>query len=183
MKELQPQSEILIEMDDIRIWLFFFGWIFTFYLSTRAIARSEISRLKDRLVDRIEKNIDWFNTEINKSVELLYLESEIGARATQLDLRFTQINHYAKCEILELDWLTPLRDFNLFSQAEKKEITRDFQGLAYDLIEKIELSYDCHFYKSSYFNRLIKRNKYLLLGVFIGLFAMYIFILLLQTAY
>lgn len=132
------------------------GWIYLLYLNNRTLRRSEISRLKDRLVDKIEKLEPSYIEESDRlpTSDPLLLEHFLATKTTHIELRIAQLNHYIGTNIVPVDKLLPLREFDT---SEKDPST--LREIISDLIEQIEQCYDQHFVHRNFLARLWLTRK------------------------
>lgn len=121
------------------------GWLYLFLLNNRTLKRSEISRLKDRLVDKINTECAWCINEIQRESPSNQIEQIFSGKLTQIELRLNQINHYVGCELLKERMLFKLRDIDLLGSDSVENKVHMIYSESADLIEHIEHSYDVHF--------------------------------------
>lgn len=167
--ELTPLYGIANKLTYGQVAIALAGWAFLFYLHNRTLRRSEISRLKDRLVDKVENTYEWLVKELeDESCDRLVLESNLSAKVTQVELRVRQLNHYVRCEIVTTENLAILRNIDV-AQSNKQYLINIANEAIADTIESIESSYDSHYFEQSYLTRVWKSRKEDLFGAALAL--------------
>jgi hypothetical protein len=149
-----------------------FGWAFLFYLNNRTLRRSEISRLKDRLVERVEAIRSWYVDEIRLDVDgkcRMSLEQNLAAQITQIELRMKQLNFYIGCEVVDFEDLASIREIDNDIDRSTQDIVESVHYEFSNLIENIEISYDSYFGVQSFLRRMWLSRKYEISGGVMGL--------------
>lgn len=149
-----------------------FGWIYLFYLNNRTLRRSEISRQKDRLIERLESVRSWYIDEIRLDFEgsnRLSLEQNLSAHVTQIELRIRQLNYYIGTQIVGVENLSNIRGIDNGKDRPVNEIIGSVHSEFSDLAENIELSYDRFFEGNNLLTRIWVNCRSELLGGIFGL--------------
>lgn len=149
------------------------GWLYLYYLHTRTLRRTEISRIKDRLVARIEEIQTWYLQQLSSDCDdVTLLESLLATKVTHVELRILQINHYVGRDLIPIEWLTPLRALEVLPN--NRESVSAINQICADLIEGIETSYDSLFFRKNFFARFWNTRKEEILGTISGLLLLYL---------
>lgn len=161
-----------------------FGWGFLFYLNTRTLKKSEISRMKDRVIDRIEKTQEWYSKEYlktNSSSERTEIEDYFSGKISNIELRLTQINNYIGKDIFSPNCLVEWRSIdNTASDKNQKQTTlKEIHDASLNIIDYIERNYDIHNNRKL----SIPFNNTLLAGACLGLASCYLFIRISQLLF
>lgn len=135
------------------------GWLLIVILNNRTLRRSEISRLKDRLVDKIQSIEAAIDAELDSEPNPLCIENLISTRATHIELRVAQLNEYARHTLVGEEHIVQLRDFDIFSISDKSKVKIGLRSITSDLIESVESNYDSFFLKQNPFARLWHSRK------------------------
>ncbi len=152
------------------------GWIYSTYLSYRSGRRTEVSRLKDRLVDKVEKAGQWYVDSIKGAALDSMTEQILTNKVSQCETRLRQINTYVGCEICSVEIFKSLRDIDPSQySANSRQFICDVHEIFASTIDKIEEGYDLHFVKSNFFAQLWRTQKDFLLGAVIALESIYFF--------
>jgi len=157
------------------------GWGFLFYLNTRTIKKSEISRMKDRAIDRIEKTQEWYIKEYIKTKsdsERREIEDYFSGKISHIELRLAQLNKYIGKEIFLPECLVDWRaiDNTANNEKQKQEKLKIVHDISLDIIDYIESNYDSENNKPI---NLPFSNTYLL-GLALGLASCYLFLKICQ---
>jgi len=162
-------------MSNIQIFFQFVGWGFLLYLSNRTIKRTELSRLKDQLIEQIEGLSNWIelelNTEDNKTTART-LERGYTGRVSRVDLLLQQINGLAKCKLLNEDLLFDFWNLDIDLVFSSKELN-DLKFKQQDAIETIETSYHSRLFKENIFRRIFLHYKPEIFGALLPLALLY----------
>lgn len=151
----------------------FVGWFFLLFLSNRVIKRTELSRLKDQLIEQVSDLSRWMEDELSKnSRSPLELEDFYTARITRIDLLFQQFNRLAKYKLFDEDWLLELFDLNIEEIHKTKNIDK-LHTIQRDIIEHIEISYHSALFKLNFFRNLYLNFKPELAGALFALAILY----------
>jgi hypothetical protein len=163
-------------VESIRIVLIFLGWLLLIYLSNRTLRRGEISRLKDRVVDSITGIQEWLIEELqtNPSKDMEQVEALLSAKATQLELKIKQLNHYIGIEVLQVVNVAKIRGVDLFS-VNTGALVVEVNDVFFDVIEHIETVYDDHYFKLNPILRFWRVRKYELCGAGISMAILFFF--------
>jgi len=166
-------------VSSFQVWIAIVGWIFLFYLNNRTLRRSDISRQKDRLVERVDAIRDWYIDEIRLDEaggNRMSLEQNLSAQITQVEIRIKQLNNYVKCEIVNPEILAKIRGIDNSSSRCLREIIEEVHIECSDLNESIELAYDKFLGEKNLLRRLWFSCRYELMGGILGLGVLMLFI-------
>jgi hypothetical protein len=148
------------------------GWAYGYYLSHKGSSRAEVSRLKDRLTDKLEKILSWYVAEIeNASLSAVQIEQILTDKISQCEHRITQFNKYVGVNVIDNFDLIRLRDIDVAACLGSKHVPVDTYSQFADVIEKIECAYDRHYIHQSFVSRLWKEHEPELKGAFFGALA------------
>lgn len=142
-------------MTPTQVFLVIFGWLILLLLSNRSLRRTEISRLKDKIIDNLQSLCDWYKME-SECDQPLKVEEYISAKITQIELRIQQFNNYCESTVISPDPLQKIREFDTTKKIPKSDKAYDFFSICSDLIEHVEVSYDMQFYRKSWIKRVLK---------------------------
>lgn len=145
------------------------GWAYGYYLSNRSSRRSEVSRLKDRLVDKLDKTLSWYVDEVSDTAMTpVELEQVLADKVSQCELRINQFNKYVGVEIIDSSILATIRDIDVSCCIADKRAPASIYTLFANTIESIECSYDEHYINLSLQKRLWLEYGPELKGVFMA---------------
>jgi hypothetical protein len=156
-------------VSSLQVVLVLIGWVILFYLNNRTLRRSEISRIKDRLIERIDAVRSWYVDEVrldSDGLNRLSLEQNLSAHVSQIELRMGQLNDYLGVDILDFDSLAHIRTIDNDKSRPLQEIIEEVHVKFLDLSERIEVSYDRFFGSRWSFKKIWLVFRYELLGAF-----------------
>ncbi|SIQ14358.1 hypothetical protein [Marinobacterium stanieri] len=145
------------------------GWLIVLLLNNRTLKRSEISRIKDRLIDKLDSCISWLDSEINSDAfEPSLAEVQLSGKATLIELKVRQLNHYVGTELLPVSEISNIRALDVF-QPNKAELLVEATETISDLIEKVEIRYDEFYFSTPLPKRLWMSHRQTMMGAFLSL--------------
>lgn len=98
----------------VAIWASIGGWVLTIILHLQGIRRAEASRMRDRLIDRLEHNADWLVNQIEiQTFQATDIEEVWSGKVSLVETYLASLNAYTGCEILDGKQLVGLRNINL----------------------------------------------------------------------
>lgn len=152
------------------------GWGFLFYLNNRTLKKSEISRMKDRVIDRIEKTQEWYIKEYWNSKsdsERTEIEDHFSGKISNIEMRLSQINNYIGRNVFSSDCLVEWRsiDNTAANNTDKKKTIKSIHDVSFQIIDYIESRYD----KSNLPIHFSFNNSFLI-GSTLGLAICYLFL-------
>jgi len=165
-------------MSTTQIVLQFVGWGFLLYLSNRTLKRTEISRLKDQLVNKIDALLKDIKTEINETEALkdsLKLEKSYTAKLARIDLSLQQINSLSKSVLLDGSLLIPLWDLDIVQMIDNQDFSL-LEEKQQDVIEGIENAYHSGLFKTNIFRTLYLKYTPELMGFFVPLLILHLIV-------
>lgn len=141
-------------MSNTQIIFQFIGWALLLLLSNRALRRTELSRLKDQLVDQIEQLSTWLEAELeNKDGNARSLERAFTGKISRIDLLLQQLNGLARRKLINEEILFEFWNLDIdliYSSKTLDEIKLHQQ----DAIEVIETSYHTTLFKINFFRKI-----------------------------
>lgn len=156
----------------------FVGWAFLFYLNNRTLRRSELSRLKESLTKELENLFDWLGEtakekeieeEDEKELKALELEDELAIKISLVEIRFRQLNDYAKFLLFNPAVLSGIRKIDTEILLKGRKLPQEIHIKQYDILEDIEQSYHQHYFKKSFFASIWLNHKDDIAGIIAGL--------------
>lgn len=166
-------------MSNFQIWIAVFGWIFLFFLNNRTLRRSDISRQKDRLVERVDTIRNWYVDEIRLDEDgksRMSLEQNLSAQVTQIEIRIKQLNYYVRAEIVSPEILARIRGIDNSASRALREIIEEVHVECSELNEAIEVAYDDFFRDRNALRRFWLAYGYELSGAALALGVVWLFI-------
>lgn len=170
---------------DSKLFIAFLGWVFGFYLSNRSNRRTEISRLKDRLVDKIEKVSAWYVGEIiEDDCNKMLVEQVFVNKISQCETRMLQFNKYVGCNIFQVEWMGELRkiDFEKFSE-DPTVFLVDVHDKFSRVMDEIEGAYDAHYIQTNFLNSMWKTHGNSMLGAIGALSIICLFLMVMRQLF
>ncbi|MCG9697440.1 hypothetical protein [Shewanella sp. Isolate11] len=134
-------------MTSLQIMVQIFTWLFLYTLHSRTLRRSEISRLKEQIVESLSKYPTWLMEILEKpNIEISDVDNYVASAIARFDFQSTNLNCYAKCQIFPIENLAKLggieiKENHLSSTPDKKNIEKQAFNITSDLIEETEISY------------------------------------------
>lgn len=130
------------------------GLIVTIWLAYWTFKRTEVLRIKDTLIGKVEDLPIWLLNQVGAS-DLIQIDELYSGKISHLEMRLKQLNQYAKHVFAGDEFLSALRNVNI--EKIKKEDVYAVHNLVFDLIEKIEIEYFNFYYsKYAFYHRFIK---------------------------
>lgn len=169
-------------MDNWKFAIAIFGWIFAYYLHTRSITRTEISRNKDQVVKSLRDLPDWASKLLkDHAPNELQLENYISSQASNIEFQANNLNRLACCIILEPAKIATLRNIDC-TVASKDTLQFNYTifQTCNDLIGIIEENYSAQLFHDNMLKRLYRKRKPELLGVTCSASMMSFFFMLFQ---
>lgn len=162
-------------MSNTQIIFQFLGWGFLLFLSNRTIRRTELSRLKDQLVEQIEGLASWLEEELkNKNNSALSLERAYTGKISRIDLLLQQLNSLSRFKLLNEKVLFKFWDLDIDAIFSSKQL-HELKQIQQDAIETIEVSYHSTLFKQNFIKKLYLNYKPELFGTVISLAILYFF--------
>lgn len=154
------------------------GWLFTLRQQHKSNLRAEAIRRKDKIVDKIDKIIDWIEKQsTDEKVSDHHLEAGYSAFISQVEIRLCHLNTLVNCDIVDLSFLVRLRSIDIAE--DRTDLPHRVREAASDLIEQLELSCSrLYFEKVTWLERLrrwvleLNAKKHELAGIATALWAL-----------
>lgn len=118
----------------------FLGWTFTLFIQRRANFRAEAIRKKDKLIDRIDKLVDWTSSVCSEPPEPI-TEEIYTAYVTQIEMRIQNLDSLLREHAVGTELIAKLRDIDVLGKSESDPAIQ-IRLAAFDLIEALEIA--CH---------------------------------------
>ena len=160
-----------------------FGWLWTLLIHSRELKRSEISKVKDKLIAEVTDMASWIIKSIQESEsftadDLEFLERKQAAQSVQIDTKIKFFNGMCKCNLIEEEKVVPFWNIDLreLGSLDRSSILEDVS----DFIEHVEIVYLDHFFNMGFLERVWKTHRSEMLGFILVGVALYIFLLLVE---
>ncbi len=115
-----------------------------------------------------------------ENANILAIESNLSAKASQLEFKINQLNDYARLTIVSTDCIAKIRNIDIEITYATKQVDKVFDEVENDLIEEIEGNYVKKLYKINFFRHLYLNRMPELLGALIPLSILYFLYLLID---
>ena len=149
------------------------GWSFILFLHNRTIKRTEISRLKDQLVDLIDDVGDWVRDEINEEYcSKVSFERAYTAKIARLDVLIQQLNGLAKCKLLNENLLLEFWNLDVEEIFINEKVDKIYR-LQEKVVEAVEASYHAEMFNKNFFRKVWLNYKPEAFGALLSVLIVY----------
>lgn len=144
----------------------FLGWVFTLFMQRQANIRSEAIRKKDKLIDRVEKLVDWVENAwpIKDDLGVMY-EEIYSAYVTQIEMRIITLDRLLQQEAIGTELVSSIRTIDILNKCEHASPVKEVRLAAFDLIEALEIACDSKYFAKKTLEQRVNRFTYEFNGV------------------
>lgn len=144
----------------------FLGWVFTLFIQRRANIRSEAIRKKDKLIDRIEKLVDWVEKAYPIEDDLGAMSEEIySAYVSQIEMRIITLDRLLKQDAVGTELVSSIRTIDILDKCKHANPVKEARLAAFDLIEALEIACDLRYFAKKTLEQHANRFIYEFSGV------------------
>jgi len=159
------------------------GWIFTLFLQYRANVRAESIRKKDKIIERIDKLVDWAEKSTAQIADNPNDVEEIyAAMVSQIEIRITNLNSLLRPHSVQSGSLVQLRSVDILDADSSGEPIKQLRMAAVSLAEDLELACDSRYFSREPIPIKLKRHASELLGVAAAFLALLSLLALISAA-
>lgn len=160
----------------------FLGWVFTLFLQHRANVRAESIRKKDKIIERIDKLVEWAEKNTSCTIESRSDVEEIySAMVSQVEIRIGNLDRLLKSHSVPRGSLAELRSVDVLDTDRTGDSIKALRMAAVSLIEDLELACDARYFSRDTVLSRLNRAVHEMMGIAAGALALLFLFLLFRA--
>lgn len=157
----------------------FIGWVFTIFLQHKANIRAESIRKKDKIIDRIDKLVEWAEKHsISPTEGKTDLEEIFSAMVSQIEIRTINLNRLLRSHSVPMESVALIRSIDILDT--NAETLKKLRVSAVNLAEELEVACDARYFSSRPVCARLAHYLYELNGITAGALTLIALLLLIR---